>query len=72
MLGDRQIAVAPAERVNPPHESKPTEMSVAVDNVTAGTYVVRLRVDGVDSIPVIRDSASAPPKFDPAQMVVVP
>jgi len=72
MLGDRQIAVAPAERVNPPDEAKPTEMSVAVDNVTPGTYVVRLRVDGVDSIPVIRDNASAPPKFDPAQMVVVP
>lgn len=37
-----------------------------------GTYVIRLRVDGVDSIPAIRNPETNALEFDPEQMVTVP
>ena len=72
ILGDRQVSVKPESVVNPPDKAKPTNVTVAIRDVIAGRYVVRLRVDGVDSIPVVRESASAPPSFDENQTVVVP
>jgi hypothetical protein len=41
--------------------------------IVPGTYVVRLRVDGVDSLPISMPfpSAPAPLAFDSAQQVVV-
>lgn len=72
IFGDRQVPVNPESVVNPPDEAKPTGVTVAVPDVSAGSYVVRLRVDGVDSIPVVRESSSAPPSFDENQTVVVP
>jgi hypothetical protein len=41
------------------------------DSVPAGPRRVRLRVDGIDSLLVLRH-AKAPPSFDPTQMLVVP
>ncbi|AOX00887.1 hypothetical protein BJP34_16815 [Moorena producens PAL-8-15-08-1] len=40
-----------------------------VSNVTPGTYVVRLRVDGVDSIPI--DFTKQPPEFKEDQKVTI-
>ncbi|NEO43241.1 MAG: DUF4255 domain-containing protein [Moorea sp. SIO4A3] len=40
-----------------------------VSNVTPGTYVVRLRVDGVDSVPI--DFSKQPPEFKEDQKVTI-
>jgi len=46
-----------------------TTVVVPVDGVDAGTYVVRLRVDGADSVPI--DVAATPPEFDTDQIVTM-
>ncbi|WP_164520394.1 DUF4255 domain-containing protein [Specibacter cremeus] len=75
IIGDRQVV--PASIVNPaPNDpnldTTPTTLTVTVPAMDPGTYVVRLRVDGVDSIPVIRAGSPPLPSFDPAQQVTVP
>ena len=40
-----------------------------VTDAEAGEYVLRLRVDGADSIPV--DFSTVPPQFDTAQMITI-
>lgn len=58
LFGDQQVApVAPLE----------FRLQAA-----PGTYVIRLRVDGVDSIPAIRNPDTNALEFDPDQMVTVP
>jgi hypothetical protein len=42
-----------------------------VPAVDAGVYTVRLRVDGVDSLPVTFAGGSQVPQFDPEQQVRV-
>lgn len=69
-----EISVAPATVVNPApgdpgFASTPTTVTFQVPNVGAGRHPVRLRVDGVDSIPVT--FTGAVPAFDPAQQVAV-
>lgn len=49
--------------------STPTTITFTVPDVGAGTHPVRLRVDGVDSIPVT--FTGAVPAFDPAQQVII-
>ncbi len=70
LLGDMQVA--PIEPPPPPNPdlTQPTELAFAVQAIPAGDYVVRLRVDGVDSIPV--SYAGTVPAFDPAQKVTLP
>jgi len=70
-------ANVPATDPPPPADAtKPSEMHFTVDGLTKNTdgtprsYTVRLRVDGIDSIPVKFDP-SAPPTFDPQQQVKV-
>jgi len=73
-FGDRQAdAVSPP--VPPPWPALPPPFDPTFDlkKVAPGqTYLVRLRVDGVDSIPVIVTGAPPLPAFDPAQQVAVP
>ncbi len=69
LFGDRQVE--PDSITNPADASQPTTLAFTVPGVAAGSYVVRLRVDGVDSIPVIYGGAPPVPSFDPAQMVTV-
>jgi hypothetical protein len=70
LLGDRQLA--PQTISTPADATKPSTTTFLVRSLTAGSYPVRLRVDGVDSIPMVR-AAGPPPKleFDPAQTVTV-
>ncbi|TMJ15759.1 MAG: DUF4255 domain-containing protein [Alphaproteobacteria bacterium] len=70
IFGDRQAK--PKTIVTPPQEDQPTTLTFTVPDVENGQYVVRLRVDGVDSIPVVW--AGDPPlaAFDPVQIVTVP
>jgi hypothetical protein len=70
IFGDRQVA--PGSSTNPADESKPTKLTFTVPGVAKGNYVVRLRVDGVDSIPVVRSGTPPVPSFDEDQMVIVP
>ena len=50
---------------------KPTTLSVVVPAVAPGSYIVRLRVDGIDSLPI--EVTGSPPKlgFDASQKVIV-
>lgn len=72
-FGDRPVAAQspplPPPSPNPPPRFDPQFVVVGV--TPAQGYLLRLRVDGVDSIPVI-DSGTPPlPGFDPAQQVDV-
>jgi hypothetical protein len=55
----------------PADATLPTSITFAVPGLAAGEYLLRLRVDGIDSLPVL--AAGSPPVFgfDPAQKLVV-
>jgi hypothetical protein len=58
-----------------PHEAQTAEVSfvfegLAGEGLAGGTYLARLRVDGVDSVFINR--AVAPPQFDVTQEITVP
>ena len=63
--------VLPSAISTPANTALPTTLTFAIPGVKAGDHVVRLRVDGVDSLPVTY--AGTPPRFefDPQQTVVV-
>ncbi len=64
LLGDHQVSLD--------REAAPLpDLKFKVPKMAAGAYVVRLRVDGVDSRPIIRSGPRAKLEFDPAQMVTV-
>lgn len=62
LLGDREILAEP-------HAAQTGTLTFNAENLVAGDYFVRLRVDGVDSLLVNR--AVTPPVFDPTQKVTV-
>jgi hypothetical protein len=55
----------------PADPTQPTTLVFSVDDVGAGDYLVRLRVDGIDSLPV--ELVGTPPRFafDALQTVIV-
>ena len=67
LFGDRLLA--PASLSNPADTHQPTALAFQLTGVAAGTYTVRLRVDGADSIPV--DFSGSVPAFAANQQVVV-
>jgi Pvc16 N-terminal domain len=71
LFADKQIA--PQTMTNPADTTKPTSLTFQVPGVVASptAYPVRLRVDGVDSMPFV--ATGTPPKFafDPNQSVKV-
>jgi hypothetical protein len=67
LFGDRQVL--PQSVTNPADLHQPTALTFSVADVAAGTYLVRLRVDGADSIPV--DFSTGAAVFDVQQQVVV-
>ena len=74
VFGDSQIepqSVANPDPLAPTYLETPTTITCVVPAVAAGTYLVRLRVDGIDSIPVLFTGDPALPSFDPAQQVTV-
>lgn len=69
ILGDRQF---PPDTVDTPaDETLATTLQFTVPGVDKGKRVVRLRVDGVDSIPAILAGDPPVAEFDPAQTLVV-
>lgn len=67
LFGDR--LQVPQSISNPADAHQPSALVFQVPGVTAGTYTVRLRVDGADSIPV--DFSGSVPAFASNQQVVV-
>ena len=63
------LLVGAVEVVAQPHTAKTDTLQFIVPR-PAGTYVVRLRVDGVDSFLV--DYGATPPAYDPGQVLVLP
>ena len=57
------------EYVAPAVSSNTSQLSFAVASLTAGSYFIRLRVDGVDS--QVIDRTVTPPQFDARQQLVV-
>jgi hypothetical protein len=75
LLGDRQLApetLANPASGDPGFDTIPTTLTFTVPALDPGTYLVRLRVDGVDSIPVLRAGPRKLASFDPDQQVNVP
>ena len=67
LFGDRLLV--PQSISNPADTHQPSALLFQVPGVAAGTYTVRLRVDGADSIPV--DFSGSAPAFATNQQVVV-
>lgn len=69
LFGDRQVE--PASITTPGDISQPSTLTFSIPGVTADVYLVRLRVDGVDSIPVVYSGDPPVAGFDPSQKVTV-
>ncbi len=69
LFGSRQIPVKTLS--NPADATQPTSLTFLITAATAGKYVVRLRVDGVDSFPVVPTGVPPQPVFDPNQTVTI-
>lgn len=70
ILGDAQ---APSTNLgNPANTALPGSIDFVVPKLDNGSYVARLRVDGVDSVPVIRAGTPPVPAFDPNQILQIP
>ncbi|MES9991919.1 MAG: DUF4255 domain-containing protein [Candidatus Thiodiazotropha sp.] len=67
LMGDQEIA--PSGVNTPGDPDSDTTLVFPVDGLEAGDYVLRLRVDGVDSIPI--DFTTSLPQFDSNQTVVI-
>ena len=62
LLNDQEV-------VADPHHTQTATVNFHAQNLSAGTYFVRLRIDGVDSLLV--NKAVNPPQFDSSQQVNV-
>lgn len=67
LLGDQEIVVQPRPK-------QTNSLTFVAGNVASGDYLLRLRVDGVDSFPFTRtgDPITRPPTFDDKQRIQVP
>ena len=69
IFGSRPIN--PASVTNPIDTTQPTTLTFKVPAVKAGEYFIRLRVDGIDSMPVTVSPTSSSLDLDQDQKVVV-
>lgn len=69
LFGDAELA--PLSVDTPADAAQPTTLTFKRTGVAAGTYVVRLRVDGIDSLPVTVTGSPPAFDFDPQQTVTV-
>lgn len=65
------IEIAPDAIVTPADDTQSTTLNFTVRNAVAGSFPVRLRVDGVDSLPALLVPNASGFDFDPLQTVVV-
>jgi hypothetical protein len=72
LFGDQPVASSvTVSNQHPSPKNEPTTIKFTVPDVKNDLYVVRLRVDNVDSIPVILEGPAQIPAFDPEQQVKV-
>jgi hypothetical protein len=74
IFGSRTIAPDSITTPNVPESPdmlEPTTLVFTIPNVPEGEYLVRLRVEGIDSLPVIITGSPAKMEFDPNQKVNV-
>jgi len=64
-------SIVPASISTPADPLQPTTLTVTIPAVVEGEYVVRLRVEGLDSLPVTITGSPAKLDFDPQQKVKV-
>jgi len=57
--------------VTPADTTQPSTITFAAPALAAGEYLLRLRVDGIDSLPVLTSGSPPVFGFDPAQKLVV-
>lgn len=69
IFGSREIA--PDSVVTPADPIQPTTITFTVIDVAAGSYPIRLRVEGLDSLPVVLGGSPPVFAFDPQQTVTV-
>lgn len=69
LIGTSELA--PASIVTPADPAQPTTLTFDVPGQPAGQYLLRLRVDGIDSLPVLITGTPPAFSFDPAQQLVV-
>jgi Pvc16 N-terminal domain len=67
LFGDREVV--PSSVVTPADPDADTTLVFPISDAAEGAYVVRVRVDGVDSIPI--DFTASPPQFDGGQTVTI-
>jgi hypothetical protein len=63
--------VTPGTITNPADITQPTTLTFSIPSVVAGSYPVRLRVDGIDSLPVRYGGTPPAFNFDTNQVVVI-
>jgi hypothetical protein len=69
LFGESQF---PVQTISTPADiSQPTTLKFFIPDAESGTYVVRLRVDGADSLPIILEGTPPRLEYDPGQMVTV-
>jgi hypothetical protein len=69
LFGDREVPVKVEDVDTPADPTAPSTLTFIVENTLPGEYVLRLRVDGVDSLPV--DFTATPPQFATDQTVTI-
>jgi len=69
LFGDAEIV--PATLSTPADPTQPTTLTFAIPPQPAGTFLLRLRVDGIDSLPVVANGVPPVFSFDPAQRVAL-
>ena len=69
LFGD--ASVKPESITTPAIATQPTTMTFKIPGVAPGKYLVRLRVDGIDSLPIAISGSPAKLDFDPQQTVTV-
>ncbi|MGL4611895.1 MAG: DUF4255 domain-containing protein [Trueperaceae bacterium] len=69
LFADQQLQ--PQTITTPLDTTQPTTLTFQVPNATNGEYIVRLRVDGVDSLPFRLTGTPPRLEFDPSQKLVL-
>lgn len=69
IFGSREVA--PDSVATPADPSQPTTLAFTVTGAVAGSYPIRLRVDGLDSLPITLGGSPPVFAFDPQQTVTV-
>ncbi len=69
LFGESQVQVQNVD--TPADESLPNTLDFAIFSVKKGSYLVRLRIDGADSLPVILTGTPPGLEFDPSQKVTI-